>query len=86
MSFEYHNKIVDILDFTMLYPPEGDSSVLEVSDGNNEAFLHVTLAPDGSLIFAFFLEQLVCLSERQFGTISEKAMKNLSLTDSTMFE
>lgn len=86
MSFEYHNEVVDILDFTMLYPPEGDSSVLEVLGSNNEAFLHVTLAPDETLIFAFLSGKPTCLSEQQLQIITEKAKENLTLTDSSMFE
>lgn len=86
MSFEYHKVIVENLDFTMLYPPEGDSSILEVTADIHGAFLHVSLAPDKTLVFAFFPEKKICLSENQLLMITEKARKNLSLTDSSLFE
>ncbi len=84
--FEYDQKLLKNLEFTMLYPPEGDSSVLEVSNENIGPFLHIMLASDETLIFAFFSTKPINLSEAQFTFICAKAKQRLSLTDISMFE
>jgi len=75
----------------MLYPAEGDSSVLEVSAEGFFDFLHVSLDDDGELVFSFlqnrswrslFLaKQYVTLSQVQMDEISAIAKDRLALTD-----
>ncbi len=84
--FEYDENILADLSFIMLYPPEGESSVLEVSAEVVGPFLHVMLASDETLVFAFISTKPVILSEKQFSIICEKAKEKLSLTDYSRFE
>lgn len=84
--YEYDESILGDLEFLMLYPAEGDSSILEVSEKGIGSFLHVMLASDETLVFAFLSREPINLSEKQFALIQEKAKKNLSLTDSSLFE
>jgi hypothetical protein len=84
--FEYDENLLGDLKFGMLYPPEGDSSILEVSEESIGPFLHVMLARDGQLVFSFFSKSEVNLTEKQFSQIRERAQKNVSLTDMSLFD
>lgn len=84
--FEYDEKLTENLEFTMLYPPEGESSIFEVSVEGNDPFLHVMLDTDRSLVFAFFPEKMVCLSEELMLSICNKAKAKLTLTDMSIFD
>ncbi len=83
--FEYDKNLLGELKFEMLYPAEGDSSVLEVSEDSVGDFLHVILSGDGQLIFSFFSKSAVNLTDEQFCQIRERAKENLSLTDMSLF-
>ena len=65
----------------MLYPPEGNSSVLEVEDSALGPFLYVSLRRDGELNFEFYFDRAISLSEAQFREIEAKARGKLSWTD-----
>ena len=84
--FEYDEKLLCDLKFEMLYPPEGNSSILEVSEESIGPFLHVMLASDSQLVFSFSSKSEVNLTEKQFGQICERAKERLSLIDMSLFE
>jgi hypothetical protein len=74
------------LRYLMLYPAEGNSSILEVSLDNVGDILHVKLNDDGEQIWTFFSTDRTSLSEGQIDEISLKADANLSLTDYSIFD
>lgn len=84
--FEYDENLLGELEFQMLYPAEGNSSILEVSEETIGSFLHVMLAADGQLVFSFFSDSPVNLAERQFVQICKRAKESLSLTDISLFD
>ncbi|MBT8155159.1 hypothetical protein KMP13_15025 [Epibacterium ulvae] len=65
----------------MLYPPEENSSVLEVADSGLGPFLHVSLRKDGDLSYEFFAEPTISFSESKFKEVEAMARKKLSWTD-----
>lgn len=69
------------LQFQMLYPPEGSTSILEVTDRGLGPFLHVSLRKDGDLTYEFFAKTALSISEKQIQEIESMAQKNLSWTD-----
>jgi len=73
--------IVGELQFQMLYPPEGSSSILEVADNGIGPFLYVSLKKDGGLIYEFFTKPSIAITDKQFREINAKARKRLSWTD-----
>ncbi|GLT10326.1 hypothetical protein ACFQFQ_09785 [Sulfitobacter porphyrae] len=73
------------LEFQMLYPPEGSTSILEVSDRGLGPFLHVSLRKDGDLTYEFFAETALSISEKQMKDIEEMARRKLSWTDLSAF-
>ena len=80
MLFGHENKIQS-LEYTMLYPAEGDSPILEVSGNNINEFLHVSLNVRGSLEFTFFLKKTFTLSQSQISEISKIAKMRLHFSD-----
>ncbi len=80
MYFDHLKKNIGKIEYLMLYPAEGDSSVLEVSAEGFGDFLHVSLDDDGELVFAFFAKQNVTLSQVQMDEISAIARDRLALT------
>lgn len=83
--FQYGKNLLGELKFEMLYPAEGDSSVLEVSEDSVGDFLHVILSGDGRLVFSFCSKSEVNLTDEQFQKIRERAKERLSLTDMSLF-
>lgn len=75
------DRIVGELRFQMLYPPEGHSSILEVTDSSLGPFLYVSLRKEGELNYEFFAESSFFITEKQFRQIDAMARKNLSWTD-----
>lgn len=73
------------LEFQMLYPPEGSTSILEVSDRGLGPFLHVSLRKGGDLTYEFFAETALSISEKQMKDIEEMARRKLSWTDLSAF-
>lgn len=80
MLFDSENKI-QTLEYTMLYPAEGESSILEVSGKSINEFLHVKLTAHGDLEFTFFLNRPFTLSFAQISEISETAKLRLHLSE-----
>ncbi|MGR3322261.1 MAG: hypothetical protein ACU0DK_10050 [Pseudooceanicola sp.] len=74
------HKIGDV-QFQMLYPPEGNSSDLEVADSEFGPFLYVSLRKDGELSFDFLVDGALSVSEPQFREIEATARKNLAWSD-----
>lgn len=70
------------LNFTMLYPVEGDSSILEVSRADVGEFLHVEMSQDGLLKFTFFPSGELELSEIEVEAITAKARQKVSVSTS----
>ncbi|MDP5309205.1 hypothetical protein, partial [Paracoccus spongiarum] len=83
---EYDKNLLKNLRFNILYPPEGDSSVLEVSADDVGDFLHVILGADGTLIFSFLSNREVNINTDQISTITDVARQNLSLTDTSWLD
>lgn len=79
MNFELENTIGE-LRYVLLYPPEGESSILEVSTEGIGEFLHVSLNSNGVLNFTFFLKELFTLTSKQLNEISKVARDRLELT------
>ena len=73
--------MVGELKFQMLYPSEGSSSILEVSDSGIGEFLHVGLRKDGDLTYEFFARSSFSITEKQIQEIDAMARKNLTWTD-----
>jgi hypothetical protein len=69
------------LTYTMLFPVEGDSSILEVSGEGVGEFMHVALSLDRRLEFTFYDKQEMVLSQDQFEEICRIARKNLTLAE-----
>lgn len=84
--FEYDKRLLKTLNFNTLYPPEGDSSVLEVSSDGSGDFLHVTLSENGALIFSFFSGHEINLTLDQINAISDVARERLTVTDTSWLE
>lgn len=78
--------MVGSIKFQMLYPPEGDSSILEVSSEEFGEFLHVTLSNDGKLLFTFFAKHEITITQDEIAFISSTAIDRLSITDLSIFE
>ena len=70
----------DEFTFQMLYPPDGISAIVEVSNSRGEDFLHVTMDYNKKLIFHFFPEEPFDITEEQFNKILVFSKKNLSGT------
>lgn len=66
------------LTYAMLYPPEGNSSILEMSAKDQGDFLHVAILSDGTLGFRFFPGEDIMITERQVEEIIERARKNIN--------
>ncbi|KPA20484.1 hypothetical protein shim_34740 [Shimia sp. SK013] len=77
--------IVGELRFQVLYPPEGSTSVLEVTESGLGPLLHVSLREDGDLTYEFFAKSSLLITEKQFREIDEMARKKLSWTDLSAF-
>jgi len=65
------------LKYVMLYPPEGDSPILEVCDGDDRDLLCVEVSECGELKFTFYSQNVVTITEPQLQEIIQKAKKNI---------
>jgi len=75
----------ETLSFSVLYPPEGSSSILEVADENGGTFLHVSLKEDGSLSYNPLGSSPYALTEPQLSEVKMVARRKLSWTDLAAF-
>src|SRR5690606_26468656 len=64
-----NRQMVETLQFVMLYPPEGNSSVLEVGNDDLGEFLRVSLLKNGDLNFEFLVEPAPLISEKHLQEI-----------------
>jgi hypothetical protein len=84
--FEYDQRLIKDIKFTLLYPPEGDSSILEVSSDTAGDFLHVMMTKNGDLILSFMGKSETNLTKSQIDMICDEALRRLQITDSSLFE
>lgn len=69
------------LSYQIIYPPEGNSSILEVSKDRIGQFLLVSLGKNGALTYDFFVSSPFTITEKHLKEIELMARTNLSYTD-----
>ncbi|MFB9223859.1 hypothetical protein ACFFUC_12950 [Paracoccus cavernae] len=79
--FEYDKRVINNFRYTVLYPAEGQSSILEVSAEGVGEFLHVMLTSDGGLVFSFFPNVELNITLSQLTEVSTIARDRLSIED-----
>ncbi|MFD2845244.1 RHS repeat domain-containing protein [Paracoccus cavernae] len=81
IMFEYDKRVINNFRYTVLYPAEGQSSILEVSAEGVGEFLHVMLTSDGGLVFSFFPNVELNITLSQLTEVSTIARDRLSIED-----
>ena len=77
---QFKTNFVSDLRFLVLYPPDGCSNLIEVSDEEIGDFLYVRLGQDGCLIYEFFNDAPFSMTAKQLREIENFAQENLYRT------